>query len=457
MLKMLRSRTGFFLQLRAFSLVFAKNGPKSSLQAGRPTGPQAGLPTGPQADSSAGSPAGLRLGLRSGLPSGLRTAFWGGLLISLLLPGLWAPGSALAQETLEFSGAVWQKRGDARIAGDLDGRKALQVRSAFLTLTDADFSDGTIEVWVRNSGIRSFFGVGFRAQENGFEDVYLRPHNSGRFDALQYTPVYHQISAWQLYPEHNAAIELTPNRWQKLRLVVNGPHLRVFFGNAAEPALKTDRLERGKSRGGLVLKAFLPPGTAPEVYPNAFADLVVKPAEATVPYPPVAKPAPDSGLIAAWALSPSFPEPEDPGALPSAQEGQWHRALADAQGRVNIARWAARPEGDRRATVLARVVLESRQKQVARLGYGFSDAGTVFLNGRPLVKADNTFLSRSQRYLGIMRVDNDVLFLPLEKGENELVIAVSEAFGGWGVTARLLDQEGINVSPEPPPGAGLAR
>ena len=31
----------------------------------------------------------------------------------------------------------------------------------------------------------------------------------------------------------------------------------------------------------------------------------------------------------------------------------------------------------------------------------------------------------------------DTLYLPLEQGSNDLVIAVSETFGGWGIQGRL--------------------
>jgi hypothetical protein len=33
--------------------------------------------------------------------------------------------------------------------------------------------------------------------------------------------------------------------------------------------------------------------------------------------------------------------------------------------------------------------------------------------------------------------------LPLKKGENELWLAVTENFGGWGIRARLENTEGI--------------
>ena len=35
--------------------------------------------------------------------------------------------------------------------------------------------------------------------------------------------------------------------------------------------------------------------------------------------------------------------------------------------------------------------------------------------------------------------------LPLAAGDNELWIAVSEAFGGWGVMAEIPDRDGLTM------------
>jgi hypothetical protein len=53
--------------------------------------------------------------------------------------------------------------------------------------------------------------------------------------------------------------------------------------------------------------------------------------------------------------------------------------------------------------------------------------------------------SRSLRYLGVMTLDNDALRIRLEKGDNELLFAVTEAFGGWGLNARLDGVEGAGA------------
>jgi hypothetical protein len=39
----------------------------------------------------------------------------------------------------------------------------------------------------------------------------------------------------------------------------------------------------------------------------------------------------------------------------------------------------------------------------------------------------------------------DSVFLPLRKGENELLFAVSESFGGWGLIADPEAVEGVVI------------
>jgi len=37
----------------------------------------------------------------------------------------------------------------------------------------------------------------------------------------------------------------------------------------------------------------------------------------------------------------------------------------------------------------------------------------------------------------------DRVFLPLHRGENEVLFSVTEDFGGWGIMARFDDMNGI--------------
>jgi hypothetical protein len=50
-------------------------------------------------------------------------------------------------------------------------------------------------------------------------------------------------------------------------------------------------------------------------------------------------------------------------------------------------------------------------------------------------------LSRPQGFLGIMNPENDAVYLPLKKGTNELMLAISELGGRCGFVCRLADFE----------------
>jgi hypothetical protein len=46
---------------------------------------------------------------------------------------------------------------------------------------------------------------------------------------------------------------------------------------------------------------------------------------------------------------------------------------------------------------------------------------------------------RDPGFLGIVNPENDAVYIPLKKGKNELVPALSELGGGWGSICRLAD------------------
>jgi hypothetical protein len=116
------------------------------------------------------------------------------------------------------------------------------------------------------------------------------------------------------------------------------------------------------------------------------------------------------------------------------------RLESEPSGLVNVARASAIRDG--RNTVYARAVIRSDRAHVKELPFGFSDRADVSLNGRLLYRGDYTYRSRDYRFLGGIGYW-DTVALELEAGENELVFAVSEDFGGWGVQARCVDLDGI--------------
>jgi hypothetical protein len=73
--------------------------------------------------------------------------------------------------------------------------------------------------------------------------------------------------------------------------------------------------------------------------------------------------------------------------------------------------------------------------------------------GRPLYRGDYTYRSRDYRFLGGIGYW-DALVLSLEAGDNDLLFAVSEDSGGWGVQARFPEPDGLSFEPATRPGSG---
>ena len=78
---------------------------------------------------------------------------------------------------------------------------------------------------------------------------------------------------------------------------------------------------------------------------------------------------------------------------------------------------------------------------------GFSDTATVFLNDQPVYHGDDHFSVDEPRREGLMHYGQATLFLPLRAGTNELVVVVSDRFGGWGLMGRFSDARGLSVEP----------
>ncbi len=89
----------------------------------------------------------------------------------------------------------------------------------------------------------------------------------------------------------------------------------------------------------------------------------------------------------------------------------------------------------------ARTSIDSDRDQIKKLEIGYSDEVSVFLNGRILFRGRSAQGFRDPGFLGIMNPENDTVYLPLKKGTNELLLAVSELGGGWGFICRLAELE----------------
>ena len=143
---------------------------------------------------------------------------------------------------------------------------------------------------------------------------------------------------------------------------------------------------------------------------------------------------------ATWLVSDTFPASALDAVRLDLGGRTWERFEAEPDGLLDLAR--ANPRCGDRDTVFARAVIRSERTAVRALELGFSDRALVYLGGRALFRGDDAYRSRDYRFLGSIGW-YDTLYVPLEAGDNELVVAVSEDFGGWGVQARFPDASGL--------------
>ncbi|GAA0558609.1 hypothetical protein [Chitinophaga japonensis] len=348
---------------------------------------------------------------------------------------LLASASAAAQTTVPFSSSRWKISGKEAVQETHLGQPALRLKEASALLEDADFQDGIIEFDIALEKDRYFPGIDFRMQdERNFEEYYLRPHQSGNPDAQQYTPVNNRQAGWQLYygPGFNGAVTLPFDRWLHIKMLVSGRQAEIYFDHADTPVLSVYPLKREVTSGMIALSN---PWPANAWYSN-FA--YTKTGKVPLKNKPAPAPPLPAGAIRSWQVSTPFPEKQvndhhwlgvaDTAAL------QWQELPADATGLADLSQVAVVSESGN--TVFARKVLYAEQAGIKKLSFGFSDRARVYLNGRLLYAGADNFMSRDYRFLGTVGYF-DAVYLDLQKGRNELWIAVSENFGGWGIKAKL--------------------
>jgi hypothetical protein len=306
------------------------------------------------------------------------------------------------------------------------GRDCFLVETALATGLEP--VDGTIELELAVGAERAFPGVVWRARDENSESFFVRPHQVGNPDSIQYTPVFNGISSWQLYhgDGFGGSVSFPIGEWFRIRVVFAGSRADVYVADMDEPVLRVRELKLPAEPGGIGIAS-----GGPAMYVAGFCygpEASLRPAPE--PLPAVA------GIVPAWEVSDAFRED----AIELSSPRSWTRLTAEPSGLVDLAR--VNPISGDRNTVLARCTVRSDAARVVRMDLGFSDRAVVFLDGRPLYAGDDTYRSRDYRFLGSIGWW-DSLYLPLGEGDNELVVAVSEDFGGWGVQARFPDADGL--------------
>jgi len=326
------------------------------------------------------------------------------------------------------------------------GQPALKIRGGAAMLPDVELRNAMIEFDIAVSGERGFAGLIFRLQEGGnYENFYIRPHQSGNPDANQYQPVFNDVASWQLYhgPEYAIPVDYKRNEWMKVKIIYAGMKAEVYI-DSDEPVLKIDELRHDNGTGVVGINAA-------QFAAAHFANFRYTKLANAYRFPFGSEPTqPDEGVVTSWQVSDAFDDVliEQSNLLTDkfSNARTWTTVDAEVTGITNLAK--VQGIAADKNTAIARLVIESESEQVKGLRFGYSDAVSVYVNGKRLYSGDNLYLSRDYRYLGTIGLF-DKVYLPLKSGHNEIWFAVSEAFGGWGIQAQFDDLEGINL-PETP-------
>jgi hypothetical protein len=343
----------------------------------------------------------------------------------------------------------WDFQGQAK-ATEYLGRKCVLVDGGAAVLTDLELRDGVIDADVATPATRGFFGFLFRMIDEGAtaEEVYLRQHKSGAPDAMQYTPVLNTGRNWQIYsgPGFTGAVDIPTNEWFHLRLVVTGAQAKLYVKDMTSPALDMTDLKSGVQKGGVAIYSL--------TGATYFSNVEVR----STPDTPWRRqwPAMPPDVLTRWSISPSLDalarDLERPLSVEEAASMTWKDVDAEPPGFVVLYRYLEAPHP--RVTfqsdfstrlqpqpgmrvVYARASIDADRDEVRKLEIGYSDDVSIFLNGQILYRGRSAQSFRDPAFLGIVNPENDAVYLPLKKGRNELMLAVSELGGGWGFICRL--------------------
>ena len=153
------------------------------------------------------------------------------------------------------------------------------------------------------------------------------------------------------------------------------------------------------------------------------------------------------GIIPKWSISDAFDEKmlNDYSKLSSLiKNRKWIGSIEVEENNAANISWVAKRPSAGLNTVFAKITIESDKDQVKLFEFGYSDRVVAILNHKTIYKGTNQYRSRDYRYLGTVGLF-DAIFLNLKKGKNTLLFAVSETFGGWGITGKFENEVGLKI------------
>lgn len=350
-----------------------------------------------------------------------------------------------AQNIIPLDTIHWNIQAKSYEFVNYKGKNAIHINGGALILKEGNFLNGTIEFDMYLKEERTYPGVFFRADEkllNG-EQWFVRTHLSGLEDCNQAAPATNGITPFQFYfgPKYSFAYNFNYNGWTHVKVVVNDDKAQVFLDYAEKPNLSWKLFHKPKA-GGLLIRG--------SRLPIHIADIKIDRKNYQLKnFTPIKNKAID-GVIKKWRISDKFEEIEldNLSNLPNLiSERKWKETIEVEEGvAANISRKVIRYDKEpKKNTVFAKLIIQSEKEQTKFFDFGYSDRVVVILNEKPIYKGTNRWRTRDYRYLGTIGLFDGV-YLNLKKGKNELLLAVSEDFGGWLVTGKFKNNYELKIA-----------
>jgi hypothetical protein len=311
--------------------------------------------------------------------------------------------------------------GDLPVVCSWQGRKAIHLSgemSSFFMIPELALSSGWIEVDV-GADNTAYPGIAFRiADSQNYELAYIQPHTSGKWDAIQYDPVFHGSNTWQLYygPGAQVEAEVPPKEWHRLRIEFEDQKAHIQVG-LQEPLI-VPRLAHNHLAGRIGIWTYLP---------AYFANLRVGDDPPMFGVSGLTGPLQDlpPGIVSEWFL-----------------EG-YGVVEVEPHGILNLNRYL--PLMTREVTLVREIFLDSAGE--IRFNLGYSDQLSFEVNGEEIFRGENTFESSPVwEDRGYVSIDEEISH-HLGEGKHRLTarLKATEPFG-FGL-ALIIEGEGYRMVP----------
>jgi hypothetical protein len=302
------------------------------------------------------------------------------------------------------------------------------------------FQNGTIECDLYSPSDKAYLGIVFRITSlSNFEYIYFQPHTSGKWDAVQYDPIFNRSATWQLHNgiAYQAVANIPTREWFHVKIQIIGDSAKVYLDNNPKQVLSV-KLKHEYSSGFIGVCSY---------HPAYFANLKVTKLDTILSFKPEPATASKKTYISNWLISKPYDNYDFTIEKPFLNDsivGNWQKINMEENYLINLNRHFTSSKSNN--TVLAKVIINSKKPQKKKFYFGFSDKIRIYLNAENIFTGDNSF-QESDKFedRGYVLDKHQMIELPLEKGENELILEISEKMFGWGFIAQLGDLKGIEI------------